>query len=54
MQVAVLGAGQMGETVIGQLKKSPRVERIVAQDLRPERVAELRAKHGVDGTATLD
>jgi 3-hydroxyacyl-CoA dehydrogenase len=42
MKVAVLGAGGMGGTVIEHLKLCDGVSEIVAQDIRPERVAELR------------
>jgi len=44
IKVGVLGAGGMGETVIGHLKKCGHVGEIIAQDIRPERVAELRTK----------
>ena len=43
MKVAVLGAGAMGGTVIGHLRKSPDVSDIVAYDIRQERISELRA-----------
>ncbi|MDZ4200344.1 MAG: hypothetical protein U1E27_13795 [Kiritimatiellia bacterium] len=43
----------MGETVIGHLKKSPHVRKIVAQDIRPERVTRLQAIEGVDAPLIL-
>ncbi|GAA2387649.1 Gfo/Idh/MocA family oxidoreductase [Dactylosporangium salmoneum] len=54
MKVAVLGAGRMGETVINHLLKSELVDGIVAQDIRPERVAELIARYGIGGAVELD
>lgn len=54
MKVAVLGAGGMGAGVIGHLKKIPRVRQIVAQDIREERVRELRETLGVQATTRLE
>jgi len=54
MQVAILGAGGMGETVLQHLRKSELVDGIVAYDVRPERIAELQAKHNVRGTTDLE
>ena len=44
----------MGGTVIGHLKECPLVKEIVAQDIREERVRELKAKFGVQATTRLD
>ncbi len=54
MKVGILGAGAMGATVIQHLQQIPCVEAIVAQDLRPPRVQELREQYGVEATADLD
>jgi len=46
--VAVLGAGVMGETLLSGLLRAGRpVDRLVVSERRPERVAELREKYGV-------
>ena len=52
MKVAVLGAGGMGGGVISELKKIPEVTGIIAMDVRPERVEQLR-KEGVTATTNL-
>lgn len=54
MKVGVLGAGGMGETVISHLRECEGVEEIVAMDIRPERVAELKEKHGVEAFTELE
>ncbi len=46
--VAVLGAGVMGETLLSGLLRAGRpVDRLVVSERRPDRVAELREKYGV-------
>ena len=54
MKVAVLGAGGMGGTVIDHLKHTEGVEEIIAQDIREERVKELREKVGVKAYVELE
>jgi predicted dehydrogenase len=44
----------MGGSVIEHLKKNPRVKQIVAQDVREERVRELREKYGIHATTRLE
>lgn len=44
MKVAILGAGRMGETVLGHCKESDLLEEAIGYDIRPERVEELRQK----------
>ena len=53
MKVGILGAGAMGETVIGHLKESKNVTGIVCYDIRSQRVEELTAK-GICATNNLD
>jgi len=53
MKIGILGAGAMGGTVIKHLRKSPRVTDIVAMDIRPERVAELRQEFEVEATTDV-
>jgi predicted dehydrogenase len=54
MKVGVLGTGDMGATVIGHLKKNERVKSIVAYDLRPERIREVKEKFAVVGTTNIN
>jgi predicted dehydrogenase len=44
----------MGASVIKHLRECPEVTEIVAQDIREERVGELRAQFGVTATSNLD
>lgn len=53
MKVAVLGAGRMGDTVIKHLKQCEPIGEILAQDIRPERVTELRRDFGLHATTDL-
>lgn len=53
--VAIIGAGVMGETLLSGLLRAGRpVERLVISERRPERVAELSAKHGVRVLSNAD
>lgn len=54
MKVAVLGAGQMGETVIRHLRGCPEVTGIVAYDVSAQRLREVRDEHGVPGDTCLE
>lgn len=54
MKVAVLGAGGMGATVIEHLKECDDVSQIIAQDVRAERIAELKTKYNIEATTNLD
>ncbi len=54
MDVAILGAGGMGTTVLKHLGQCERVSRIVPHDVREERVAELREQGHPDATTDLD
>ncbi|MDD5704733.1 MAG: Gfo/Idh/MocA family oxidoreductase [Kiritimatiellae bacterium] len=54
MKVAILGAGGMGEAVIGHLKQSPHVKSQVAFDVSDERIRKVRENHGVPGTTRLE
>lgn len=54
IKAGVLGAGGMGGTVIEHLRECPLVAEIVAQDSRPERVAELKQKYGIRATTNLN
>jgi predicted dehydrogenase len=54
INVAVLGAGGMGATVIRHLKKSELVDKIMAQDIRPERVEQLKTEFGIHATTNLE
>ncbi|MHB9023353.1 MAG: Gfo/Idh/MocA family protein [Armatimonadota bacterium] len=47
MKVGILGAGAMGASVIEHLRQCDGVDGIVAQDIRPERVRELRETFGI-------
>ncbi len=53
MKVGVLGAGAMGGTVIEHLRECELVSQIVAQDIRPERVEQLRQQYGISATTEL-
>jgi predicted dehydrogenase len=54
MKVGVLGAGDMGATVIDHLKKCNMVNEIIAQDIRPERIEELKQKFQIHATTNLE
>ena len=54
MKVAVLGAGGMGGTVIEHLQECEQVGKIVAYDIREERVQELREKYGIQSVTNLE
>ncbi|MCC6579486.1 MAG: Gfo/Idh/MocA family oxidoreductase [Phycisphaeraceae bacterium] len=54
IKVGILGAGAMGGTVIEHLQECPQVRAIVAQDIRDERVAELKQKYGIHATTQLE
>jgi len=53
MKVAVLGAGDMGETVIQHLQLCKDVSDIVALDVRAERIRQLKDKYQINGTTNL-
>lgn len=53
MNVAVLGAGSMGGSVISHLKQSDLVSDIIAQDIRAERLQELRDTFDIKATDNL-
>jgi len=47
-KIAILGAGTMGETILAGLLRAGRAaEQVVISERRPERAAELTARHGV-------
>jgi len=54
MKVGVLGAGGMGGTVVEHLGKCPQVDEIIAQDIRQERVKELKENYSVKAYTELD
>ncbi len=54
INVAILGAGGLGETVIKHLRDCPQAGRIVAYDIRKERLEELKKLHNVDVSADLN
>ncbi len=54
MKIAILGAGGMGCTVIGQAKQSPLVDAIVAYDIDETRVRHAVKAFGVAGTTRLE
>jgi predicted dehydrogenase len=54
MQVAVLGTGGMGETIIQHLRTCERVSAIFAYDIRAERTRELAARYGVEAATRLE
>jgi pyrroline-5-carboxylate reductase len=51
-RIAILGAGKMGEALVAGLVSSGwrRPEQIVAADRRPERLAEMSSRYGVETT----
>src|SRR5204862_8270928 len=49
MRIAILGAGQIGESLLAGLRSSDWAD-IVATSRREERVAELHERHGVEAT----
>ena len=53
MKVGILGAGAMGGSVIKAIRDEPGVDEIVALDIRPERVRQLRDELGVTATDSL-
>jgi pyrroline-5-carboxylate reductase len=53
MKVGILGAGKMGETVIGHLRHCPEVSEIVAHVVSEERLRDVWEKHGVPGGTDL-
>ncbi|WP_427888339.1 pyrroline-5-carboxylate reductase [Kribbella sp. GL6] len=54
-QVAVLGAGVMGETLLsGLIRAGRRPEDLLITERRPERAAELRERYGVDVVSNLE
>ena len=53
MKVGILGAGGMGGSVIKAIRNQPGVDGIVALDIRPERVRQLRDELGVTATDSL-
>ncbi|MHB9131699.1 MAG: Gfo/Idh/MocA family protein [Armatimonadota bacterium] len=54
MKVGILGAGGMGNSVIKHLKLCSDVTKIVAFDIREERVGEIRKQQDIDATTRLD
>ncbi|MFF1815911.1 pyrroline-5-carboxylate reductase [Kribbella sp. NPDC051587] len=54
-QVAILGAGVMGETLLsGLIRAGRRPEQLLITERRAERAAELRERYGVDVVSNLD
>jgi pyrroline-5-carboxylate reductase len=54
-QVAILGAGVMGETLLsGLLRAGRRPEELVITERREERAAELRERYGVDVVTNIE
>ncbi|MFG1815977.1 pyrroline-5-carboxylate reductase [Kribbella sp. NPDC049174] len=54
-QVAILGAGVMGETLLsGLIRAGRRPEELLITERREERAAELRERYGVDVVSNLD
>lgn len=53
MKIGILGAGGMGGSVIQAIRNEPGVDEIVALDLRPERLEELRREFGIRATDSL-
>ena len=54
-QLAVLGAGVMGETLISGLIRAGRpVQDLLVSERRPERAAELRERYGVESVSTVE
>ncbi|MFD2081761.1 Predicted dehydrogenase [Actinopolymorpha cephalotaxi] len=53
MKAAILGAGRMGETVIGHLLDDPILTGLIAYDVRAERTAELAARYPIEVTTEL-
>lgn len=54
MKVAVLGAGGMGCTVLGQLKPCPEVSGLMAYDIDDARVRRAADSFGIQGTTRLE
>jgi len=54
IEVAIFGAGQMGEHVIRHLADSPLVEAITVFDRHPERMEQFKRRHGVKIVASLE
>ena len=54
IKVAILGAGEMGESVIRHLERSPLVSGISLFDARLDRMAALKERFGVDARQSLD
>ncbi len=54
IKVAILGGGEMGESVIQHLERSPYVDGINVFDPRSERLAELKKRFGVNTSESLD
>ena len=54
IKVAILGAGEMGESVIQHLQHSPLVQSIGVFDPRLDRMAALKERFGVDSYPSLD
>jgi len=53
MKVGILGAGNMGGTVVRHLKEIPEVAGVVAYDVAEDRLRALQEAHGVPGSARL-
>lgn len=53
MKVAILGSGQMGESVIQHVLASPDVEKITAYDVNADRLQELKGKYNIETTDDL-
>ena len=53
IEVAILGSGQMGESILRHLQDSPLVRGITVFDLRPERTKQLEQDFDVKTAATL-
>lgn len=54
MDVAILGMGGMGGTVVSHLRQCPLVQRIVGHDIDAGRLEAARAKHGIETFADLN
>jgi pyrroline-5-carboxylate reductase len=54
-QLAIFGAGVMGEALLsGLLRSGRRVEDLLVTERRPDRVAELRETYGVEAVSNID
>jgi predicted dehydrogenase len=54
LKVGILGCGNMGATVVEHLKECSLVSGIIAQDIRPSHLEELRCKYGIEVTDSAE